>query len=55
MAEELEEVLRKFALSEKEVSGVQINGEDVSKGLAECKVSIIDKVRGEKIVNISGI
>ena len=47
--------MRKFALLEEEVIGVQINGGDVLQGLAECKMSIIRKVMGEKIANIIGI
>ncbi|XP_027182378.1 uncharacterized protein LOC113780799 [Coffea eugenioides] len=55
MTEELEEVLRKFVLTEAEVDGVELDGSDVVHGVAECKLSIIGKVIGEKFANISGI
>ena len=55
MAEELEEVMRKFDLSEKEEAGIQIAGDDIFQGVAECKMSIIGKVIGEKVANITGI
>ena len=41
MTEELEEVLRKFALIDKEGDRVQLNGGDVSQGIEECRMSII--------------
>ena len=53
MAKELEEMLRKFALSKKEVSDRW--GRHVLQELAECKMSIIGKVMGEKIAHIVGI
>ena len=55
MAEELEEVLRKFELTDKEVNGIQLEGGEVFQGIEECKMGIIGKVVGEKNVNISGI
>ena len=53
MADELEEVLRKFASSEKEATGIQMEGVDVSQCSEECKQSIIGKVIGHKTVNIA--
>ena len=55
MAEELEDVLRKFDLSEKEVACIQIEGEDTFQGVEICRMSIIGKVIGKKVANIIGI
>ena len=55
MVEELEEVLRKFVLSEKETNGIQIEGTDAIQGLAECRKSIIGKVAGDKVANLAGM
>ena len=55
MAEDLEEVLRKFVLSEKEAGGIQIEGEDVLQSLDECKRSVIGKVFGDKVAHIAGV
>ena len=55
MAEELEEVMRKFVLSDREVGGIQIEGEDVFQSLEECNRNIIGKVFGDKVANIAGI
>ena len=54
MADKLEKIMRKLALSEKEVAGIQVEREDVSYCLEECKRSTIGKVVGGKTANIAG-
>ena len=44
--ENIEEVLRKFKLSEEEREGVRLDEEEVAKGSLECKQSLIGKVWG---------
>ncbi|XP_071929195.1 uncharacterized protein [Coffea arabica] len=53
--ENIEEVLRKFKLSEEENEGVRLDEEVVAKGFLECKQSLIGKMWGEKLANIGGI
>ncbi|XP_027184311.1 uncharacterized protein LOC113782635 [Coffea eugenioides] len=55
MAEELEEVHKKFNLSDKEAAGIQIEGDDAFQGVEECQLSIIGKVIGDKVANVTGI
>ena len=55
MAEELEEVLKKFALSGLEQNGTWIELDDIDAGVSECSNSIIGKIRGEKMVNFTGV
>ena len=54
MAEGLEEVMRKFALIDKEVDGVQLDGTYAFQEVAECQMSSIGKVVREKTANILG-
>ena len=49
MAEEFEEVLRKFELTDKKANGIQLEGGEMFQGIKECKMSIIGKVVGEKM------
>ena len=46
--EGIEEVLRKFRLSEEKRVGVQLEEEEVVIGVLECKQSLIGKVWGDK-------
>ncbi|XP_027157908.1 uncharacterized protein LOC113759531 [Coffea eugenioides] len=55
MEEELVEVLQKFALSEKEVGSTLLDLGDLDEGITECQGSVIGKIRGEKIVNFTGV
>ncbi|CAA0831374.1 Unknown protein [Striga hermonthica] len=55
MAELLTEKIRKFKLSEKEESGLQIEEHDFALGVKDCRLSLIGKVYGEKKVNFSGL
>ena len=42
--ERIEEVLRKFPLSESEREGVCLENEKLEEGIKECKLSLIGKV-----------
>nr|XP_027083817.1 uncharacterized protein LOC113706127 [Coffea arabica] len=55
MADELEEVLKKFALSNLEQNGAWLEMDDIDIGITECKNSIIGKIRGEKVANFTGV
>ncbi|XP_071917145.1 uncharacterized protein [Coffea arabica] len=55
MTEDLEEILRKFALTEDETGGVELDSTDLAQGVVECQLSIIGRVVGEKTANIAGI
>ena len=55
MEEELAEVLQKFALSEKQVRSTFLDLGNLDEGITECQGSIIGKIRGEKIVNFTGV
>ena len=55
MADELIEVLHKFALSNKEKRGSQLDLGVVDDGILECQQSIVGKVKGEKIANYTGV
>ena len=51
----IEEVLRKFKLSEEERDGVCLEEEEMAQGVRECELSLIGKVWGDKLANIGGI
>ena len=53
MADELEEVLKKFALSNLEQNGTWLDMDDINPGITECENSIIGKIRGEKVANFT--
>ncbi|XP_071906103.1 uncharacterized protein [Coffea arabica] len=55
MADELEEILKKFALSNLEQKGAWLELDDVDPGVSECKSSLIGKIRGEKVANYTGV
>lgn len=55
MAEELTDIMQKFALSSKEIGGTKLDISDVDEGILECQESIIGRVKGEKIVNFTGV
>ncbi|XP_071939039.1 uncharacterized protein [Coffea arabica] len=55
MAEELEQMLRRCVLTDEEAKDVLLKGRDAYQEVAECQMSIIGKVFGEKSVNHSGI
>ena len=42
--EHIEELLRKFTLSESEREGVCLGNEKLEKGIKECRLSLIGKV-----------
>lgn len=53
--EEIEEVLKKFKLSNTEHEGIWLGEDDLAKGVEECSLSLIGKVGGEKIANSAGM
>ena len=55
MAEELAEIMEKFGLSKKELGGANLDIWDIHFGIKECQVSLVGKVKGEKIVNFIGV
>ena len=55
MANELEEVLKKFALSNLEQNGTWLDMDDINSGITECENSIIGKIREEKVANFIGV
>lgn len=55
MVDELAEVLKRFALSEKECGEVSLDGEDFESGLEDCSRSLIGKVLGSKAANFTGV
>lgn len=55
MAEDLAEILGKFALSSKELGGACLDREEVNLGVTECQSSLFGKFKGEKIVNYTGV
>ena len=55
MAEELTEILQKFALSTKEMGGTALDLGDADNGIMECQSSLVGKIHGEKVVNFVGV
>ncbi|CDP21665.1 unnamed protein product [Coffea canephora] len=55
MAEDLAEILGKFALSSKELGGADLDRAEINLGVKECQLSLIGKIKGEKIVNYTGV
>ena len=55
MAEEIANIMQRFALSSKDLSGLNLEDEDVDKGIKECQTSLIGEVVREKIVNYVGV
>ena len=54
MAEQLVDIMENFDLSEKELGGADLDLGDIHLGIKECQVSLVGKVKGEKIVNFVG-
>ncbi|KAL3522375.1 hypothetical protein ACH5RR_015209 [Cinchona calisaya] len=55
MEEQLEEVFRKFDLSEKEAGGIKMSKITLKSNLKECEISLVGKIIGEKVANYTGI
>ncbi|KAL3534612.1 hypothetical protein ACH5RR_003073 [Cinchona calisaya] len=55
MAEELEEIWKKFSLSVDELSGGDIVNEDVQKSISECKKCLLGRIFGQKAINFVGV
>ncbi|XP_027178169.1 uncharacterized protein LOC113777336 [Coffea eugenioides] len=55
MAEEITEILQKFALSTKELGGTELELGDVSPSVKECEESLVGKIKGEKVINFVGV
>lgn len=53
--ENIEDILRRFNLSEEERDGVRLEKEEVAKGVLECNMSLIGRVWGDKQANIGGL
>nr|XP_027093820.1 uncharacterized protein LOC113714231 [Coffea arabica] len=55
MADALERAFQNFDLSETELGGVDLSGEDLEEGVSECQGSLVGKLIGEKIANFTGL
>ncbi|XP_071909688.1 uncharacterized protein [Coffea arabica] len=55
MAEELTEILQKFALTSKEMDGAEIDFGDVGASVKECGESLVGRIKGEKVINFVGM
>ena len=55
MADALERAFQNFDLSETELGGVDLSGEDLEEGVTECQGSLVGKLIGEKIANFTGL
>nr|XP_027067658.1 uncharacterized protein LOC113693301 [Coffea arabica] len=55
MAEELSEILQKFALNNQECSITDLDAGDASISRQECQTSLLGKIRGDKIANFTGV
>ena len=55
MAEELAEVFDRFDLSNRESSGISLDGVDVDIGKKECRKSLFGRIMGERITNFTGV
>ncbi|KAL3525426.1 hypothetical protein ACH5RR_013798 [Cinchona calisaya] len=55
MAEELTKALENFDLCENERYGAELNDEDLKVSVAECKMSTLGRIVGEKSISFSGI
>ena len=55
MAEKLEDAIRKFALSDKELESTDLGGEELDGGIQECQLSLVGRIKGEKVVNFVGV
>ena len=54
MAEELSEIMQKFALNTQECTITDLDFGDSSISRQECQLSLLGKIRGEKMVNFTG-
>lgn len=54
MAEELVDIVRKFALFEEELGGTDLDLEDMNIGIKECQASLVERIADEKVVNFVG-
>lgn len=55
MADEITEILLKFALSNKEIGGTELDLGDVGASIKECQSSLVGRIKGEKILNFVGV
>ncbi|XP_071928123.1 uncharacterized protein [Coffea arabica] len=55
MAEELADTIRKFAFSDKELEGTDLGGEEIDIGIQECQLSLVGRIKGEKVANFVGV
>ncbi|XP_027072044.1 uncharacterized protein LOC113774451 [Coffea eugenioides] len=47
--------MEKFALSEKELEGANLDVGDIHLGIKECQASLVGKIKGENMVNFVGM
>ena len=55
MEEELIKIIQKFALTNKEIWGVDLDLSDIDSEIKECQGSWVGRIMGEKVVNFVGV
>lgn len=55
MAKELVEIMETFVLSTKEKEGSELVIDDLQEGIKKCRLSLIGKIKGEKVANFTGV
>ena len=55
MAEELTEIMQKFALNSHEYSVTDLDAGDARTGRQECHTNLLGRIRGDKIANYTGV
>ncbi|CAA0843064.1 Unknown protein [Striga hermonthica] len=55
MEQDIVDQMHRFALSDKESSGIEISDTDAEPGVLECSLSLIGKIVGEKKASIGGL
>ncbi|XP_027158439.1 uncharacterized protein LOC113760064 [Coffea eugenioides] len=55
MADELAEIMQNFDLSSTELQATSLGTEEIGGGIQECKISLIEKIMGEKASNYTGV
>ncbi|XP_027177951.1 uncharacterized protein LOC113777103 [Coffea eugenioides] len=55
MAENLTKAFQRFDLSNKEMEGIDLETDDVLAGIEECKLTLVGRIMGEKVANLTGV